>query len=208
MRYLNNYIRLFSPFLSYLFPFFRFVGFSLISPPPSVVKSPLHLYFLIEPSMSIVANLQAHQLVLSRELQEINNDIVALQQMGSRYELQCGISFHPAIDHLVVLRAAKERSLGQVNAQLAMVQESVASSSSLVSQLNAAANREASAAYDEPVPAVRHRVPTTTGVHVTTANIVSSSLYGPEVVHIQGPGGLLVSTNSSILANSPQRDRY
>ena len=167
--------------------------------------------------MSVVANLQAHQLVLTKELNEINNDLIALQQMGYRYEAQCGISFRPAVDHLVVLRAQKEQLLSQVNAQLAMVHDSVASSTHLVNQMNALASGNsnnydgsshipqtlAPSAFQLRSPAAK----TSSAVHVTSADIVSSSLYGPEVVHIQGPSGLVVSMNSTILAHSPQRDR-
>ena len=174
--------------------------------------------------MSIVANLQAHQLVLTKELNEINNDLVALQQMGFRYEVQCGISFRPAVDHLVVLRAQKEQLLSQVNSQLAMVQDSVASSTQLVNQMNAMASSFTSAVPKGLLPSQQYIASTpapstfqlphparspvaSSAVHVTNADIVSSSLYGSEVVHIQGPSGLIVSTNSSILAHSPQRDR-
>lgn len=165
--------------------------------------------------MSVVASLQAHQLVLTRELTEINNDIVALQQMGCRYEVQCGISFHPAVDHLVILRAEKERLLGQVNAQLVHVQQSVASSSQLVDQLNAFQGgttqhyQHTLQSFPLPASAVRSVAPivTPSRANVSNADIVSQSLYGPQVIHIQGPGGFTVSTNSTILANSPNRDR-
>ena len=171
--------------------------------------------------MSVVANLQAHQLVLTKELNEINNDLIALQQMGYRYEAQCGISFRPAVDHLVVLRAQKEQLLSQVNAQLAMVHDSVASSTHLVNQMNALASGSsnnydgsthipatlAPSAFQLRSPAAKSSSGVSSAVHVTSADIVSSSLYGPEVVHIQGPSGLVVSTNSTILAHSPQRDR-
>jgi hypothetical protein len=175
--------------------------------------------------MSIVANLQAHQLVLTKELTEINNDLVALQQMGFRYEAQCGISFRPAVDHLVVLRAQKEGLLSQVNAQLGLVQDSLASSTQLVNQMNSTSFVGAAAAASPqklsypsfsvtaslPPSAVQLRpvsgTAASSAVHVTSADIVSSTLYGPQVVHIQGPSGLLVSTNSTILAHSPQRDR-
>jgi hypothetical protein len=189
--------------------------------------------------MSIVSNLQAHQLVLTKELTEINHDLVALQQMGFRYETQCGISFRPAVDHLVVLRAQKEGLLAQVNSQLALVQDSVASSTQLVNQMNlygggggggGGSSVSVPAIFTSPSKisfpsaagpiAVTASLPpsavqlrplasaaASAAVHVTHADIVSSSLYGPSVVHIQGTNGLLVSTNSSILAHSPMRER-
>jgi hypothetical protein len=172
--------------------------------------------------MSIVTNLQAHQLVLTKELTEINSDLVALQQMGLRYEVQCGISFRPALDHLIVLRAQKESLLSQVNAQLAQVQDSVASSTHLIHQMNSMGMAGLSSAISPakpiaPMPSVTATVPpnlvqlrphgASSAVHVTSADIVSPSLYGPQMVHIQAPSGLLVSTNSSILAHSPNRER-
>ncbi len=188
--------------------------------------------------MSIISNLQAHQLVLTKELTEINHDLVALQQMGLRYGVQCGISFGPAVDHLVVLRAQKEVLLSQVQAQLALVQDSLASSTQLMHHMNTYGAAAGVSPARGVVPAVvaspsRIAVPSAAGpfavtaslppnavqlrhpagaqaasaVHVTNADLVSSSLYGPSTVHIQATNGLLVSTNSSILAHSPQRDR-
>lgn len=169
------------------------------------------------PTMSatnILANLQGHQIVLQRELEEINSDLVQLQQMGARYTLQNGISFSPAVEQLMILRAEKETLLQQVTLQLTSMQSTIASSSQLVTQLQ----HQPFVAPPPPPPAT---VATTSPSRTTRwggSRSAFASVDAPlsafaggvpnGMVHLTAPGGLMVTTNSTILSNSPARQRW
>lgn len=153
----------------------------------------------------IVATLQGHELVLQSELNEINNDIVLLQQMNNRYSVQCGISsFQLALSHLVNLRAEKERLLVQVTSQLRVMQDHVASSTALVSQLSLG-GVPVSNSVVLATPIVAPRVGGASSIVAVGDTPYVLPAGGPGVVHVHTPSGLVVTTNSSILANSPQR---
>ena len=170
---------------------------------------------------NILANLQGHQCVLQRELEEINSDLVQLQQMASRYTVQNGISFSPAIEQLTGLRIEKESLLAQVGTQLASMQATMSTSNQLVSALQhqpvvapsliipATASPSRGTRWNNS--AVPMGVASPSIANSMTRSQLDASLAGgvPNgVVHLSAPGGLMVTTNSTILSNSPARQRY
>jgi hypothetical protein len=85
-------------------------------------------------SANILQTLQAHQLVLQRELVEISADLEELQTMSSRY-FQSQISFQHALEQLSRLRNDKEIQLGQVTKQIENMEASLQASALLVNEL-------------------------------------------------------------------------
>ena len=200
---------------------------------------------------TIIANLQGHQVVLTREIEEVSSDLTILQQMGSRYQSQTSVSLDTALHHLLLLKAEKEQLLFQVHAQLSSMQSAFTTSSKLVTELSSGgAGTPQLLQKQHPILSSVHPAhhPTTNGLgtgnyhnsanypvsspqrpfHTTTtaavplqyrsgverggfgnySHIVHPILQAsPDVVHLTGPGGLLVTTNSTILTHSPSRNR-
>jgi hypothetical protein len=166
----------------------------------------------------LVSNLQGHELVLQSEINEIQADLQVLSRMHGRYSSQCGISFAPAMDHLTGLMREKERQLTQVTAQLRSIQDQVATSSALISQLSFSPHLhgQSTLSMSSPTrqPLTGHEVsravagaPQTLLESATSAPANVSQSPGGESFQWLAPNGMIVTTNSAILGHSPQRQR-
>lgn len=186
---------------------------------------------------SIISNLQGHQAVLLRELEEIHADLGALHALALRYARD-GVSVEAAMDQLHLLRSEKEQLLARVGSQIESIQASIASSTQLVHQLSLPTPAPTLASAGLLASPAR---PTSAGLNGSALGSVSavgrpsaqSSAYlngqsrtgvrqqhsshptvtasaapsTPGLVTFNCVNGLVVTTNSSILANSPQRSR-
>lgn len=160
----------------------------------------------------IITRLQGNEAVLSSEITTITADINVMEQMRARYAIQCGIpSFEPALTQLYQLRSSKESLLAQVRSQLFSMRQHVESSSLLVQRLTVAGQPSTlyipapqSTGFETTIVPVTHVSPSRT---VYVASPSSLPAVQPGVVHLQANNGLVVTTNSSILANSPLRVR-
>ena len=176
-------------------------------------------------STNVIGTLQGHQLVLSRELEEITADLVVLQGMSSRY-LQSDITFTQGLDSLTRLRNEKEQQLSNVIRQIQSMEQSLQQSNALVNDLQRMGNvtqqsavplgrglgaanatqSQSTATYQYVTPANTDRAPTgppPARPHYSTM-LPGTSTQAP-MVTLAAPSGLLVSTNSSILTHSPHR---
>jgi hypothetical protein len=176
---------------------------------------------------NIITTLQGNELVLSSEITAISSDIAVLDMMRARYSIQCGIpSLDVALSHLLQLRSTKEGLLAQVTSQLRSMEVHVASSAALVNRLAVGAVPSAPSVLsyageplvyyaDRTLSPVRGSAPPVLlqagspyrSTYVTSA--VPTIIPAPHngVVQLHTAGGLVVTTNSSILANSPGRLR-
>ncbi|CUI14616.1 Hypothetical protein, putative [Bodo saltans] len=171
---------------------------------------------------NIIANLQGNELVLSSEITAISADIAVLEVMRARYSIQCGIpSLDLALAHLLQLRSTKEVLLAQVTSQLRSMEVHVASSAALVNRLSVGVVPSALSYVADPhfyysdrtlspvaAPSLILSGSPYRSTYVTSAIPTVIPAPNPSgVVQLHTAGGLVVTTNSSILANSPGRIR-